>query len=70
MNNRIQQRFDRSIREAVAQSEQAIEREHAASRRDVRVPLTAEERRAARRQPKGRLFLDPATGATVGEPAR
>jgi len=63
MNNRVQQRFDRGIREAVQAAAAATER--AARRRDV---TPARSTRRAR-PPKGRLYLDPATGATVWEPA-
>lgn len=67
MNNRTQQRFDRSIREAVAATQLAQDQK---PRRDVSPPqMTDAEKRARRRPPRGRLYLDPATGATVWEPA-
>lgn len=68
MNNRAQQNFDRSIADAVKVAAQATQRDRAATARDVRVPMTREEKLAARRKPRGRLFLDPATGATVWDP--
>lgn len=62
MNNRTQQRFDRSIHTAVAATRAALD---ATPRRNVTPP------RASRpaRQPKGRLYLDPLTGATVFAPS-
>ena len=69
MNNRVQQRFDRSIVEAVRASAEATQRDRAANARDVRrAPMTRVEKLAARRKPKGRLFLDPMSGATVCDP--
>jgi hypothetical protein len=61
MNNRVQQRFDRSIREAVKQSAAARERDRAAKRRPAR-ELVDEPRRAARRM---QLMRDAETGGTV-----
>ena len=60
MNNRIQQRFDRSISEAVEATQRAND---AKPRRRIVVPPSAPEK-----EPKGRLFLCPETGATVWEP--
>lgn len=65
-NNRTQQRFDKSIREAVEATKRADE---AKPRKNVSPPkMTAQEKKAARRKPKGRLYLDPKTGATVWDP--
>lgn len=61
MNNRTQQRFDRSIREAVTTARAAVD---ARPRRNVTPPRD----RRPPRQPRGRLFVDPATGATMWEP--
>ena len=61
MNNRIQQRFDRSIREAVAETE--VARARRPRRAVVRTPAVRE------RAPRGRLYLDPLTGATVWDPS-
>ena len=61
MNNRIQQRFDKSIREAVEETKRVRERESAKRGRPVK-PLAEEP------SPKlGRmvLLLDPEDGATV-----
>ena len=62
MNNRTQQKFDRSIREAVEVTKQA---QRSVPRRAVAVlPDDPDDRK----QPKGRLYLCPETGATVWEP--
>ena len=62
MYNRVQQRFDRSIREAV----EATKRANAAKpRRRITVPTSPPEK-----DPRGRLYLCPETGATVWEPAK
>lgn len=61
MNNRTQQRFDKSIREAVEATRKA---QDAKPRRAV-VPLPTEPKQ---KKPRGRLYLDPITGATVWEP--
>lgn len=60
MNNRIQQRFDRSIREAVSHAKRVNE---AKPRRRVVVSPSVPETK-----PKGRLYLCPETGATVWDP--
>jgi hypothetical protein len=60
MNNRIQQRFDRIIREAVEENKRAND---AKPRRRIVVLPSAPEK-----EPKGRLYLCPETGATVWEP--
>lgn len=67
MNNRTQQRFDKSILDALI----AVRETNKHRRRiDVTpVKMSQEEKRVARRKPKGRLHLDPVTGATVWEPA-
>jgi len=62
MNNRTQQRFDASIREALAETERAKAHK---PRRDATPPKPTKRPRA----PKGRLYLDPETGATVWCPA-
>jgi hypothetical protein len=62
MNNRVQQRFDRSIREAVAATKAA---EAARPTRDVTPPKPTRRER----KPKGTLRLCPNTGATVWYPA-
>lgn len=64
MNNRTQQRFDRSIRDAVSETQRANERK---PRRDLTAVAKAMPTDNAK--PKGRLYLDPATGATVWDPA-
>ena len=61
MNNRIQQRFDKSIRDAVADTKRAND---AKPRRRIVVQPSAPEPK-----PRGRLYLCPETGATVWEPA-
>ena len=61
MYNRVQQRFDRSIQKAVEESKRAND---AKPRRKIVVPVTPPEK-----EPKGRLYLCPETGATVWEPA-
>lgn len=61
MNNRIQQRFDRSIREAVEEAKRVND---AKPRRDVRQPRSTERYSEL----KGRLYLCHETGATVWEP--
>ena len=58
MDNRTQQRFDRSIRDAL----EVVRAVNAAKpRRNVKPP------KATKREPKlkGRLFMDPETGATI-----
>ena len=61
MNNLIQRKFDRSIREAVEATKRAND---AKPRRCIVVPPSAPEKPL-----KGRLYLCPETGATVWEPA-
>lgn len=61
MNNKVQQKFDRSIRDAVAQTAEANAKKPG---RDVRTAPPP-----ARPQPKGRLYLEKETGATIWEPA-
>ena len=61
MHNKVQQRFDRSIRDAVAVAKRANANK---PRRDVKPPETAERSTG----PKGRLYLCPETGATVWAP--
>jgi hypothetical protein len=72
MNNRVQQRFDQSIREAVTETEQAPrpERSEAQKIRTRRRAEASTEAHAAvtRKKPTGRLYLDPETGATVYDP--
>jgi hypothetical protein len=63
MNNRVQQRFDRSIQEAVEHCERIRD---AKPTRDVTPPKATKRAK----KPKGRLYLDPLTGATVWEPAK
>ena len=64
MNNRIQQRFDRSIREAVRDAKAARDRRPT---RDLTAIIKAvPAKRAAK--PKGRLYLCPQTGATIWDP--
>jgi hypothetical protein len=60
MYNRVQQRFDRSIRDAVELSKRAND---AKPRRSIVVPPSVPEK-----EPRGRLYLCPETGATVWEP--
>jgi hypothetical protein len=60
MNNRIQQRFDRSIHEAVEETKRV---NAAKPRRRIVVSPSAPEK-----APKGRLYLCPETGATVWAP--
>lgn len=60
MNNRIQQHFDRSIREAVEATKRAND---AKPRRAVK-PLPVEKQT----KPKGRLYLCPETQATIWDP--
>lgn len=62
MNNQVQRRFDRSIREAVETTQRTTE---AKPRRDVTKPRGPKVRE---QQPQGRLYLDPETGATIWEP--
>lgn len=61
MYNRAQQRFDKSIREAVEATKRAND---AKPRRAVVVPPSEPEKPL-----RGRLYLCPETGATVWEPA-
>jgi hypothetical protein len=63
MNNKTQQRFDRSIADAVRATKEANARK---PRRD----LTAQARAmpSERVSKKGRLYLCPETGATVFDP--
>jgi hypothetical protein len=63
MNNRTQQRFDRSIREAVAITRASAARR---PRRDLSALVKAMPAKPA--TPRGRLYLDPETGATVWDP--
>jgi hypothetical protein len=60
VNNKVQQKFDRSIRDAVNDTRRAWE---AKPRRKIVVPPSAPEK-----EPKGRLYLCPETGATVWDP--
>jgi len=60
MNNRIQQRFDQSIREAVRHAKRVNDAKP--RRRIVAQPSPTQP------EPKGRLYLCPETGATVWEP--
>jgi hypothetical protein len=71
MNNRIQQSFDKSIREAVETTQRVADAKHEAGKAHPveRPKMTAEEKRANRRKPKGRLYLCPETGATIWDPA-
>ena len=62
MNNRTQQHFDRSIQDAL---DTCADVNAAKPRRDVRTPKSTKRPR----QPRGRMYLDPLTGATVWEPA-
>lgn len=62
MYNRVQQKFDRSIREAIEEGKRANE---AKPRRRIVVQPSEPEK-----EPKGRLYLCPETGATVWEPAK
>lgn len=64
MNNRIQQRFDSSIRKAIEATELANARK---PRRDLTEVIRAMP--TDRRKPHGRLYLCPETGATVWEPS-
>lgn len=61
MNNRIQQRFDCSIREAVKETKRVND---AKPRRDVRHSRSTKHHSEL----KGRLYLCPETGATIWEP--
>src|SRR5258708_6609307 len=61
MNNRIQQRFDRSVREAVKQSRAILERDRSTNRRAAPQLLDEPRRVTGRMQ----LILDPQTGGTV-----
>ena len=61
MNNRIQQRFDKSIAEAVDESKRVTERERAKLRRPVRPVQEAPTPNLGRMV----LLMDPADGATV-----
>jgi hypothetical protein len=61
-NNRVQQRFDKGIRDAVEQARAAND---AKPRRRIFVSPSAPEKAQ-----KGRLYLCPETGATVWEPER
>ena len=63
MNNRTQQRFDRSIADA-------LETKRAANSAKPRRDVTPPKAQASSKAPKGRLYLDPQTGATVWEPKR
>lgn len=61
MNNRIQQRFDKSIREAVEETKRVTEMERAKKRRPVKPIQEAPAPKIGRMV----LLLDPADGATV-----
>jgi hypothetical protein len=69
MNNKTQQRFDRSIREALEHTRRVQDAADALRPpRDIPA-MTAEEQRAAQRVSRGYcLYLDPQTGATVWGP--
>jgi hypothetical protein len=64
VNNKIQQRFDASIRRAISEARAA---DVSNPRRDLtaRIKAIPTERALG----KGRLYLDKVTGATVFEPA-
>jgi hypothetical protein len=63
MNNKTQQRFDRSIADAVRATKEANARK---PRRDLRAQARA--RPSERFSNKGHLYLCPQTGATVFDP--
>lgn len=70
-NNRVQQRFDRSIRDAVEETKRAEERDRAPSpeliaQREREIPAPTPTVPGKRRGWK--LYLDPVTGATVYGP--
>jgi hypothetical protein len=67
MNNRIQQRFDRSIKDATEEAKAVTERERSANRRDLTAVVKAMPTDTAK--PKGRLYLDKETQATMWDPA-
>jgi hypothetical protein len=64
VNNRVQQRFDRSIREAVTASEGLAGRQLAERPARAR-PAISEPTRPKGRLPRMVLLLNPATGGTV-----
>ena len=73
MNNRVQQRFDKMLREARESNQSRLDRLNAeaaayAIEAELRLPLIAVARRTRERTPRGRLYLDHATGATIWDP--
>lgn len=76
MNNRVQQRFDRSIREAVAEAarlrDEAREVPDRSRVRELLARAEAADERAsrARRRAGWKLQLCPETGATIYGPPR
>ena len=61
MYNRVQQRFDRSISDALEESRRVLD---ARPRRNVKPPKSTEREM----EPKGRLYLCRETGATIWAP--
>ena len=61
MNNKTQQRFDKSIRDALRAVRET-------TKHSKRIDVTPPKNAKRQTQPKGRLYLDPLTGATIWEP--